>query len=90
MFAPGISAGSFRSAGTLIRLDAAEGELAALKGRATRSEARLQRVQAEEYWDRVVREVREIIPEGGSLRIGQILPRLRPETARGRPTTART
>ncbi|MCJ2007486.1 DNA-binding protein [Methylobacterium sp. J-092] len=67
----------------LARLDAAESELKVLRGQATRSEARLRRLQAEEFWDRVVREVREIIPENGSLTVGEILPRLRPETVRG-------
>lgn len=46
----------------LDRLDAAEAEIAGLRESLARAEARLERVRSEEFWDRVMREVYEILP----------------------------
>lgn len=48
-----------------------------------RLKARLDRIRAEEFWDRVMREVRDLMPVGGSLPMDDILAGLRPSIHRG-------
>lgn len=48
-----------------------------------RLKARLDRIRAEEFWDRVMREVRDLMPVGGSLPMDDILAGLRPSVHRG-------
>lgn len=60
-----------------------ESELTGMRVQVTWCEARLRCLQAAEFWDRVAREVREVIPENSPLTSGEILPHLRPETVRG-------
>jgi len=48
-----------------------------------RLKARLDRIRVEEFWDRVMREVRDLMPVGGSLPMDDILAGLKPSVHRG-------
>lgn len=79
----------------LDRLDAAEAEIAGLRESVTRAEAQLERGRSEEFWDRVMREIYEILRASGTMTAAQILRLLKPATVRGaadrrEPLTPRT
>jgi len=46
-------------------------------------ENQLERFGAEEFWDRVMREIHEILPTSGTMGPDEILPELRQVTLRG-------
>ncbi len=48
-----------------------------------RLKARLDRIRAEEFWDQVMREIRDLMPVGGSLPMDDILAGLRQSIHRG-------
>lgn len=48
-----------------------------------RLKARLDRIRAEEFWDQVMREIRDLMPVGGSLPMDEILAGLRQSIHRG-------
>ncbi|MGU3340773.1 DNA-binding protein [Methylobacterium mesophilicum] len=89
-------------ADALDRLDEAEGRIAEMRGELERAagrlddaEARLERKRSEEFWDRVMREVYEILPATGTMTAAQLLRLLKPATIRGavdrqEPMTPRT
>ena len=54
-----------------------------LHARLAKVENQLDRFRAEEFWDRVMREVAEILTERGALTPAEILPELRTWTVRG-------
>ena len=60
-----------------------KGENAALRAEVERLRRRLDHVRAEEYWDRVMREIHAVIPPRGAMTPEEILPRLRQSTRRG-------
>ncbi|MGN8094771.1 DNA-binding protein [Methylobacterium sp. 22177] len=79
----------------LARLDVAEAEAARLRERVEGLEERQEKVRAEEFWDRVMREVFEILPTDGAMSAAEILPLLKRATVRGaaghrEPLTKRT
>lgn len=79
----------------LARLDVAEAEAVRLRERVKWLERRHEKVRSYEFWDRVMREIYEILPETGTMNAAQVLRTLRPETARGaadreEPLTPRT
>lgn len=86
----------------LVRLDEAGAEITGLRESLARaearldgSEARLEKLRSEEYWDRVMREIYGVLPDTGALTAAQILRLLKPETLRGaaereEPMTPRT
>ena len=59
------------------------GENAALRAEVGRVHRRLDHIRAEEFWDRVMREVFALIPTRGVMTVEEILPRLRQSTRRG-------
>lgn len=65
------------------RAEAAEGEAARVQARLAKVENQLDRFRAEEFWDRVMREIAEILAERGALTPAEILPELRTWTVRG-------
>ncbi|CAO4154437.1 hypothetical protein [Methylorubrum extorquens] len=65
------------------RAGAAETETARVLARLQKVEYQLDRFRAEEFWDRVMQEIFEIIPVGGALTPVEILPELRAVTVRG-------
>lgn len=95
-------AGEAVLAEALDRLDEAQAEIAVLRaslaraeGRLDGAEARLERARSEEFWDRVMREIYEILPAVGTMTAAQILRLLKPATVRGaadrrEPLTPRT
>ncbi len=62
---------------------AADDEAVRLQTRLAKVENQLDRFRAEEFWDRVMREVAEILTERGALTPAEILPELRTWTVRG-------
>lgn len=68
---------------TLERLDEAEARNAELRAELGRVSASLERKRVLEFWDRVMREIYEILPETGTMSAAQVLPLLRPATVRG-------
>lgn len=58
-------------------------EIEALRIGNDRLKARLDRIRAEEFWDRVMREVRDLMPVGGSMPMDDILAGLRQSVHRG-------
>lgn len=84
-----------REAGAKLDGDAATGELrvaevkrlraenASLRAEVERVRKRLDHIRAEEFWDRVMREVFALIPPRGAMMVEEILPRLRQSTLRG-------
>ncbi len=67
----------------LARLDVTEAEAARLSERVQRLENRLERVRSEDFWDRVMQEVWDILPARGAMTPEEILPRLKRRTLRG-------
>lgn len=67
----------------LASLDAAQAELAGLRDRVAILEKQQRRVKAWDYWDAVMREVFELMPEVGTSRAEELLPDIRPTTIRG-------
>ncbi|MEH3147562.1 MAG: DNA-binding protein [Methylobacterium frigidaeris] len=65
------------------RAKAAEDEAARVVGRLQKVENQLDRFRAEEFWDRVMQEIAELIAERGPLTPEEILPGLRTWTLRG-------
>lgn len=77
------------------RLDIAEAEAARLHERVERLEERQVKARSEEFWDRVMREVYDILSDGVAMSAAEILPLLNPATVRGaaehrEPLTKRT
>lgn len=70
-------------ASLLARAEAAEAEAARVTERLTKVENQLDRFRAEEFWDRVMREIHEILPVSGTMTPDEILPELRQVTIRG-------
>ncbi|UYW24778.1 DNA-binding protein [Methylorubrum extorquens] len=62
---------------------AAEAEGERIQARLNKVENQLERFRAEEFWDRVVREIAEILTDKGALTPAEILPELRTWTIRG-------
>lgn len=54
-----------------------------LQTRLAKVENQLDRFRAEEFWDRVMREISEILTEKGAMTPAEILPELRTWTMRG-------
>lgn len=67
----------------LASLDAAQAELAGLRERVAVLERQQRRVKAWDYWDAVMREVFELMPDVGTSRAEELLPDIRPTTIRG-------
>jgi predicted nuclease with TOPRIM domain len=65
------------------RATAAEDEAARILARLHKVENQLDRFRAEEFWDRVMQEIAELIAERGPLTPDEILPELRAWTVRG-------
>ena len=65
------------------RAKAAEGEVARALARLAKVENQLDRFRAEEFWDRVMQEIAELLVERGPLTPAEILPGLRAVTLRG-------
>jgi hypothetical protein len=72
------------------RLDATEAlnarltsEADGLRKEVERLRKRLDHVRAEEFWDRVMQEVHDLLPPDGEMRAEEILPRLKPSVHRG-------
>ncbi len=69
---------------TLVEMiEAAKAETSRNVARLTKVENQLDRFRAEEFWDRVMREIFEILPTTGTMALDEILPELRPWTIRG-------
>jgi hypothetical protein len=71
------------NAALLARAEAAEGEATRMQGRLLKIENQLDRFRAEEFWDRVMREIAELLAEHGAMTPAEILPELRDVTVRG-------
>lgn len=71
------------NAALIARADAAETEGERLRTRLAKVENQLERFRAEEFWDRVMREIHEILADRGALTPAEILPELRTWTVRG-------
>ncbi|MCJ2043194.1 hypothetical protein MKK58_01315 [Methylobacterium sp. J-078] len=54
-----------------------------LQNRLVKVENQLERFRAEEFWDRVMQEVRDIIRNGSAMTSAEILPEIRTWTVRG-------
>ncbi|MCJ2046372.1 DNA-binding protein [Methylobacterium sp. J-078] len=54
-----------------------------LQARLAKVENQLERFRAEEFWDRVMQEVHDIIPDGSAMTPAEILPEIRTWTVRG-------
>jgi len=74
----------------LVSLDVSEArnlglksEAAALRAENERLKARLDRIRAEEFWDRVMLEVRDVMPAGGTMPMGEVLAKLKQSIHRG-------
>ncbi|MFG7488779.1 DNA-binding protein [Methylorubrum rhodesianum] len=65
------------------RAQAAEDEVARVQARLAKVENQLDRFRAEEFWDRVMQEIAELLVERGPLTPSEILPGLRAVTIRG-------
>lgn len=75
--------------------DAARAEAAHLRARLEKVENQLARFRAEEFWDRVMQEIFEILPSVGTMNAAEVLPELKARTLRGaalhkEPLTAAT
>ncbi|MGI3899895.1 MAG: DNA-binding protein [Janthinobacterium lividum] len=60
-----------------LRLSNSEAEVSSLSKRLEERDARANRMRAEEFWTRLMREVLELMPVKGSLTVDAIFPRLR-------------
>ena len=65
------------------RAKAAEDEAVRAQARLAKVENQLDRFRAEEFWDRVMQEIAELITERGPLAPDEIIPELRAWTVRG-------
>lgn len=72
-----------QAAASVARAEASEAEAARIGARLTKVENQLDRFRAEEFWDRVMREIYEILPASGTMHPDAILPELRFRTIRG-------
>ncbi len=70
-------------AALVARAEAAEAVGARVQARLAKVENQLDRFRAEEFWDRVMREIADILAERGPLTPSEILPELRAVTIRG-------
>ena len=71
------------NAALVARARAAEDEAARVLARLAKVENQLDRFRAEEFWDRVMREVAEILTGRGAMTPAEILPETRTWTVRG-------
>ena len=71
------------NAALVARAAATETEGERLRTRLAKVENQLERFRAEEFWDRVMREIAEILTDRGALTPAEILPELRTWTIRG-------
>ncbi|CAO4170395.1 KfrA N-terminal DNA-binding domain-containing protein [Methylorubrum aminovorans] len=74
---------------------AAQAEAEHLRARLEKVENQLGRFRAEEFWDRVMQEIFEILPSVGTMTAAEVLPELKARTVRGaalhkEPLTAAT
>lgn len=67
----------------LARAEAAEAENARVLGRLAKVKTQLDRFRAEEFWDRVMQQIAELLVKRGPLTPAEILPELRAVTLRG-------
>jgi hypothetical protein len=67
----------------LERLDEAEARIAEMRAELGRTEVLLDRKRSEEFWDRVMREVYELLPADGTMTAAQVIRLLKPATVRG-------
>jgi predicted nuclease with TOPRIM domain len=65
------------------RAKAAEDEAGRVQARLHKVENQLDRFRAQEFWDRVMQEIADLLVERGPLTPAEILPELRAETHRG-------
>lgn len=85
-------------AGLEARLAVANAEVERLRAALATSQDQANRLRSEAFWDRLMQEVRALLPEQGGLTPDQVLPRLEPWTKRGaavakqelNPTTLKT
>ena len=70
-------------AALIARAGDAETETSRVLARLQKVEYQLDRFRAEEFWDRVMQEIAEILAERGPLTPDEILPELRTWTVRG-------
>lgn len=54
-----------------------------LRKEVERLRKRLDHVRAEEFWDRLMQEVHDLLPPTGEMKVEEILPRLKPSVHRG-------
>ncbi len=71
------------NAALAVRAKAAEDEAARVQARLAKVENQLDRFRAEEFWNRVMQEIAELLVERGPLTPAEILPGLRAVTLRG-------
>jgi hypothetical protein len=71
------------NAALAVRAQAAEDEVGRVQARLAKVENQLDRFRAEEFWDRVIQEIAELLVERGPLTPSEILPGLRAVTIRG-------
>ncbi|WP_409565940.1 DUF3734 domain-containing protein [Methylobacterium sp. J-077] len=67
------------------RAQAADAECERVQGRLTKVENQLERFRVEEFWDRVMQEVAELLPYQGAMTPAEILPE--PRTWNSRPAS---
>lgn len=72
-----------RATGLEVQLAAAMAEVERLRGALETSEDQARRLRSEAFWDRLMQEVREILPLEGGMRPEEVLPALGPWTKRG-------
>lgn len=70
-------------AALVARAEAAEAEGVRVQARLAKVENQLDRFRAEKFWDRLMREIAEILAARGPLTPSEILPELRAVTIRG-------
>jgi len=78
-----IDGAASEKAALLARAEAAEAEAARVTARLTKVENQLDRFRSEEFWDRVMQEIYEVLPTSGTMTPEEILPELRSVTFRG-------
>ncbi len=71
------------NAALAVRAKATEDEASRVQARLQKVENQLDRFRAEEFWDRVMQEIAELLVERGPLTPAEILPELRAVTHRG-------
>lgn len=78
-----LEAAQAEAAGLRALADAARSEADHLRARLEKVENQLARFRAEEFWDRVMQEIFEILPPTGMMSAAEILPGLKARTVRG-------